>query len=864
MQDTPRVRVVVLNWNNAWYTRRCLRSLRATDYPADAWELVLVDNGSVDGSAAELAAEFPDVRLVRNPTNLGFAEGCNRAMRDLAGSDMVALVNNDAVVPPDWLRPLVDALVADPSAGAASARLVLEPAFAPVSIDTDDPAELRRIVVDDIDVTAGVRCEGFEERPDPAWPLRPVRTLTGAGQILVPVGASSRWVTVEFNGVAEVQVRTSVDATAGRAGPGGLTVGLGSERVELLNAVGTGLTPLGEGYDLLLGEGDRDDLVPAATHGFCGGGVLLRADLLRDVGWFDPTFFAYYEDTDLSWRARRAGWRVLAVPQSRLLHSLGASGGFRGELFFHLDRRNWLLTSVRNGDADEVLAVLREARRLAEAAFRTNVGSPLKHGRRPDLRLSAAWARIAVDVALAAPRVRRSRNGDLPGSRPTDSVRSRLQPRSRPPRPAHRPGGPRLVYVDVTDTLRSGWRAGIQRVVVGLTTNLPAADERLEVVPVVHVPAYGSFRRTTEAEREALLAPTPQRLEPPPVVVPAGPARRRLVGLLHATGLGERAVAVRTRVQRLRVPRIERDLLLGPLEPGSILLDVDAVWNHGAADRSALLPHLRDAGVHVVPFVHDLLPVERPEWFVPELVASFERTLRAEIGAADLVVANSRATAVSVRAWSAELGRTPPEVIAVHLGVDPPPPVPPVELELPAGARVLLVVGTVEPRKNQRLALEVLDRLDGRDDVHLVLAGRPGWKTEEIAQRIRGHRRYGERLHWFEHVDDATLDALYRRAFVVLVPSVTEGFGLPVLEAIERGAPVIASNGGALPEVAEGIGQLVDPTDVDGWVAAVLRHLDDADHHAGARARVAAAPVPTWADAARELAGVLIDRFGTP
>jgi GT2 family glycosyltransferase/glycosyltransferase involved in cell wall biosynthesis len=864
MQDTPRVRVVVLNWNNAWYTRRCLRSLQATDYPPAAWELVLVDNGSLDGSAAELAAEFPDVRLVRNPTNLGFAEGCNRAMRDLAGVDMVALVNNDAVAPPGWLRPLVDALVSDPTAGAASARLVLEPALTPVDVVTDGPAELHRVLVDELDVTAAVRCDGVDERPDPAWPLRPVRTVQGDGRLLVPVGPGSRRVTVTFGGAAQVQVSTAADRVEGRAGPQGLNVAVGPERIELLNAVGTGLTALGEGYDLLLGRVDRDDLVPVATHGFCGGGVLLRADLLRDVGWFDPAFFAYYEDTDLSWRARRAGWRILAVPDSRLLHALGASGGFRGELFFHLDRRNWLLTSLRNGDVDEVLAVLREARRLAEAAFRTNVGSPLKHGRRPDLRLTAAWARVAADVALSAPRVRRSRDGEPIGSRPTEVVRTRLQPRSRPPRPRHRPGGPRLVYVDVTDTLRSGWRAGIQRVVVGLTTNLPAADDRLEVVPVVHVPAYGAFRRTTEAERRVLLAPTPQRLAPPPVVQPAGAGRRRLVGLLHVTGLRDRAVAARARLQRLRVPRVERDLLLGPLEPGSILLELDAVWNHGGADRSDLLPRLREAGVHVVPFVHDLLPVERPEWFVPELVSSFERTLRAEMAVAELVVTNSAATAVAVRSWCADLGRRGVDVTSVHLGVDPPPAVPPVDVDLPSSARVLLVVGTVEPRKNQRLALDVFDRLADREDVHLVLVGRGGWKTESLAARIRGHHLHGGRLRWFDEVDDATLDALYRRAFLVLVPSVTEGFGLPVLEAVERGAPVIASDGGALPEVAEGVGELVDPADLDAWVAAVLRHLDDPEHHARARSRSAEAPVPAWADAARELGGALVDRFGTP
>src|SRR5690349_17874083 len=122
----PFVRVVVLNWNAAWYTRRCVESLLRTDHPPDRFEVVIVDNGSVDGSAERLADWFPRLRLVRNGANLGFAEGCNRAMRDRDGVDLVALVNNDATVEPGWLRPLVDALAADDRIGAAGAQLQLE------------------------------------------------------------------------------------------------------------------------------------------------------------------------------------------------------------------------------------------------------------------------------------------------------------------------------------------------------------------------------------------------------------------------------------------------------------------------------------------------------------------------------------------------------------------------------------------------------------------------------------------------------------------------------------------------------------------------------------------------------------------
>ena len=103
-----------------------------------------------------------------------------------------------------------------------------------------------------------------------------------------------------------------------------------------------------------------------------------------------------------------------------------------------------------------------------------------------------------------------------------------------------------------------------------------------------------------------------------------------------------------------------------------------------------------------------------------------------------------------------------------------------------AGRRVILVVGTLEPRKNHSGLLDAFDRL-GTDST-LVVVGRQGWKADDIAQRIRGHEAFGEALRWPSEVNDATLDALYDLADVVVVPSHAEGYGLPVVEALRRRA----------------------------------------------------------------------------
>src|SRR3954451_6831483 len=100
-------------------TLRCLDSLRRLDYPGELLEVVLVDNGSIDGIVDRVRVEYPEV-VVREPlANLGFAGGCNLGIGDPASGqyDYVALLNNDAVPGPGWLGPLVATLEDDPGLG---------------------------------------------------------------------------------------------------------------------------------------------------------------------------------------------------------------------------------------------------------------------------------------------------------------------------------------------------------------------------------------------------------------------------------------------------------------------------------------------------------------------------------------------------------------------------------------------------------------------------------------------------------------------------------------------------------------------------------------------------------------------------
>ncbi len=113
--------IIIVNWNGKDFLGKCLDALFRQSY--DAITITVVDNGSTDGSAAFLAAEYPEVNLIALPDNRGFALGNNIVLKNV-GSDYVALINNDAVAHPLWLRNLVAALEKHPEAGFAASRML--------------------------------------------------------------------------------------------------------------------------------------------------------------------------------------------------------------------------------------------------------------------------------------------------------------------------------------------------------------------------------------------------------------------------------------------------------------------------------------------------------------------------------------------------------------------------------------------------------------------------------------------------------------------------------------------------------------------------------------------------------------------
>ena len=139
----------------------------------------------------------------------------------------------------------------------------------------------------------------------------------------------------------------------------------------------------------------------------------------------------------------------------------------------------------------------------------------------------------------------------------------------------------------------------------------------------------------------------------------------------------------------------------------------------------------------------------------------------------------------------------------------------------------LLTVGTLEPRKNLERLLDAFARLRDRgSEVHLMIAGKPGWLYQGIFERHQA-LGLGKTVRFLRNVDDAALASLYRRAAAVVYPSLYEGFGLPVLEALASGAPVVCSGNTSMPEVAGNAALYVDPWDVEDIAQTIEDLLSD-------------------------------------
>lgn len=371
----------------------------------------------------------------------------------------------------------------------------------------------------------------------------------------------------------------------------------------------------------------------------------------------------------------------------------------------------------------------------------------------------------------------------------------------------------RQLLIDCSSTITCDFNSGIQRVVRGLCTQAMQSTRRGEIKAI---PVQGYRQAWTPVKHlypSATLVDTvctskfARRYRDALAQMFSRFPNRRLEKLLLPkpghSGIFKLPRKVLDKIDKRRAKRTQLPPISLKVNPGDVLLRADATWmvpNHDAVKKC------RENGVIVGSLIYDLIPITHPHFFPGELVDAFQSWFSVAIKQSDFFLCISEHVTSQVREQIDELGssRFSAEQIChtFPLGSE-------VECDKQGGSvtesfgklfsadpsrNPLFVVGTLEPRKNHGQILDAFDQHwshGGQEKVCIV--GRVGWNCESIVRRIESHVQFGKRLFLFNDASDADVRRGYERAKAVIMASHTEGFGLPIVEALRFGQRVLAS-----------------------------------------------------------------------
>lgn len=287
-------------------------------------------------------------------------------------------------------------------------------------------------------------------------------------------------------------------------------------------------------------------------------------------------------------------------------------------------------------------------------------------------------------------------------------------------------------------------------------------------------------------------------------------ASKELFALLQAPTREFRAALIRGGLRHLSRLRSNRG-------KGRLYLNV----GHTGLDADGFSAWVREADVRPVYLVHDLIPITHPEFCRIGEKQRHRKRMRAAVGTAAGIICNSQATLEELAAFAKSERLHSPPTLAASLGTDPPNS--PIQIEAPERP-TFVIIGTIEGRKNHLLLLNIWSRLIdqlGDQAPRLLIIGQRGWEAEQVFDQL--DRSDALRSHVVE-LNDCSEEELARHlasACALLFPSKVEGFGLPLVEALSLGVPVIASDLPVFREIAGDIPEYLSPIDGPGWEAAI-------------------------------------------
>jgi glycosyltransferase involved in cell wall biosynthesis len=282
----------------------------------------------------------------------------------------------------------------------------------------------------------------------------------------------------------------------------------------------------------------------------------------------------------------------------------------------------------------------------------------------------------------------------------------------------------------------------------------------------------------------------------------------------------------------------------------SIFFDIDSAWN-APYKREKLYPILKRNGFYIFNFIHDLIPVLLSKYVQEVTIKNYKPFIETVYRYSDVVLFNSTASKNDFLSYKKRFNiQRDITTKVIGLGCDFLSTKIVVEDELLKSVlskKYILFVGTIEPRKNHEEVLEAYDRLSHKySDLNLVFIGMKGWKNDEFIQRIENHHLKDERFFWFNNIDDDTLYHFYENAFIVTYLSKYEGYGLPIVEALQHGNVTITSNNSSMPEVGRDYADYVDDGNLDQLVGIIKSYLDDDKKHQSKRDYIKSFKPMSW------------------
>jgi len=269
---------------------------------------------------------------------------------------------------------------------------------------------------------------------------------------------------------------------------------------------------------------------------------------------------------------------------------------------------------------------------------------------------------------------------------------------------------------------------------------------------------------------------------------------------------------------------------------------------HTGLNLSGLSEWVDAANVKPVLMLHDIIPITHPQFCRQGESERHAARINAMLTIAHVIIANSQHTLETLYVYAATAGLPVPKAVPIWPGT--PRLARPTAPGSGAGDE-FVILGTIEGRKNHMLLLDVWEQLACQNRVatpRLVIIGRQGWACDNVLERLE-NGGFGDRVERTGALDDQSIARRLSGARALLFPSFAEGYGLPLVEALDAGVPVIASDLQVFKEIGQGVPDLLPPDDIDGWARTILNYAEDASPLRAAQSlRLERFRAPGWAE----------------